>query len=215
MLPCLSLTSFGGTGKFMAFAFVCFKLKSFIAQTSRIHSTTWNVTREWLGWKKREGTGKCIKDATNQRQRWGPKKDRNNTRSKGKQKQTAFWSVKPALLPLNTICHHVRAPLLSGDSLGVRHAYPLQETQGRVGSHWVVLLISWKGRQEEVRNTEARKFMSGGVDAIKWISVSNQSVTSQFSFRKHCRVKDYWLTHPGQEKLLNRRVNVVFSRSGP
>lgn len=53
------------------------------------------------------------------------------------------WRVRRrSLLPLNTICHHVRSPLLSGDRFGVWHAHSLQETQGGVCAHRVVLLIT-------------------------------------------------------------------------
>lgn len=81
----------------------------------------------------------------------------------------------PAFLPLDTICHHVGTPLLSGDSFGVRHAHPLQETQGGVSSHWVVLLIACIGRKKK-KHTRSIWAMCGG---IKWILISKQSTKLQ------------------------------------
>lgn len=61
----------------------------------------------------------------------------------------ASHPVEAPFLPFHTICYHVGAPLLSGDGLGVRHAHPLQEAEGGVGAHGVVLLIAWREREEK------------------------------------------------------------------
>ena len=96
----------------------------------------------------------------------------------------------PAFLPLDAICHHVGTPLLSGDSLGVWHAHLLQETQGGVSSHRVVLLIACRGRKKKhMRSIQA---MCGG---IEWISISKESTKLQTVSLIHTHTHTHTHTH--------------------